>query len=97
MKLRDCHCGPFAQHLAHALAADSDEAAIFVNDAVHQGGYLNRNKYLFKFKLVLACESQGLAAMKLAGISPPQFVACLSVCLAHLRARAGEFNAVDQP
>jgi hypothetical protein len=29
MKLFDCHCGPLVQHLAHALAADSDEAAIY--------------------------------------------------------------------
>jgi hypothetical protein len=28
MKLRDCHCGPLVQALAHKLAADNDEAAI---------------------------------------------------------------------
>jgi hypothetical protein len=28
MKLRDCHRGCLVQHLAHALAADNDEAAI---------------------------------------------------------------------
>lgn len=28
IKLRDCHCGPLVQVLAHKLAADNDEAAI---------------------------------------------------------------------
>jgi hypothetical protein len=51
MKVRDCHCGPLVQALAHKLAADNDEAAIIF------GVMGKARKRVSAFE---ACESQAL-------------------------------------